>query len=233
MPRSNRRIIRADTMPRTIRQTSDGVQFAGVRVLVRELPAIGRLDVPGGFDHFCFCYWPSQKNPDRMTFQRKNVEHADCTEGSPLLISPEQPFQCEWKKMEAVVANFQLKPAFLEEAAASLRVDPRQLYESPVRIVALDEPLESLCRLLMQEVVGGCKYGSSFFESLSRALAITLVQRLVQMRPTLPRDPRIERAVRFIEQHFQKKISLKELASVAGLSSYHFLRTFHSTVDSV
>jgi len=72
-----------------------------------------------------------------------------------------------------------------------------------------------------------------FFESLSRALAITLVQRLVQMRPTLPRDPRIERAVRFIEQHFQKKISLKELASVAGLSSYHFLRTFHSTVDSV
>jgi hypothetical protein len=151
-----------------------------------------------------------------MTFQRKNTAHAERTEGSPLFISPNQPFQCEWKKMEAVVANFQLQPAFLEEAAASLRVDPRRLYESPAQIVALDEPLESLCRLLMQEVAGGCRYGSSFFESLSRALAITLVQRLAHAQPTLPRDPRIERTVRFIERHFQKKISLKEIVGSRG-----------------
>jgi AraC family transcriptional regulator len=206
------------------------VQFGGVRVLVRELPAVGELDVPGGLDHFCFCYWPRPEEADQMTFQRKDLEGADRTEGSPLFITPDQPFQCEWKKMEAVVANFQLRPAFLEEAADLLRVDPRRLYESAVRIVALDEPLESLCRLLMQEVAGGCKYGTSFFESLSRALTIALVQRLTSARPTSPRDPRIERTVRFIDRHFQKKISLKELAGVAGLSSYHFLRTFHSTV---
>jgi AraC-like DNA-binding protein len=129
-----------------------------------------------------------------------------------------------------VVANFQLQPAFLEEAAGLLRVDFRRLNESAVRIVALDEPLESLCRFLMQEVAGGCKLGSSFFESLSRALAAALVQRLVPTPPALGPDPRIERAVRFIEQHFQEKISLKKVAEVAGINPYHFLRAFSATV---
>jgi transcriptional regulator GlxA family with amidase domain len=154
----------------------------------------------------------------------------DLTEATPLFISPGRPFRCQWKKIETVVANFQFQPAFLEEAAALLHVDSRLLYESAARIVALDEALESLCRLLMQEAAGGCKHGSSFFESLSRALAIALVQRLVPALPALVRDPRIERAVRFIERHFQEKISVKEIAKVARLSSYHFLRAFSATV---
>jgi AraC-like DNA-binding protein len=228
MPLSKRRIIRTDTMPHTIRQTSDAVQFGGLRVLVRELPAVGELDVPRGLDHFCFCYWPRPDWP--MILRQGNTGLADSTEGSPLFIAPAWPFQCEWEKIETVVANFQLQPAFLEEAAGLVRVDFRRLYESAARIVALDEPLESLCRLLMQEVAGGCKLGSSFFESLSRALAVALVQRLVPTRPALSRDPRIERAVRFIEQHFQEKVSLKKVAEVASLSPYHFLRAFSATV---
>jgi len=215
-------------MPRTIRQTSDALQFGGLRVLVRELPAVGELDVPGGLDHFCFCYWP--RSNGSMILQQSNGELADPTEGSPLLVAPGWPFQCEWEKIEAVVANFQLQPAFLEEAAALLRVDFRRLYESAARLIALDEPLESLCRLLMQEVTGGCQHGSSFFESLSRALAVALVQRLVPTRPALARDPRIERAVRFIEQHFREKIFLKEVAEIAALSPYHFLRAFTASV---
>lgn len=223
-----RRIIRTDTMPRTIRQTSDAVQFGGLRVLVRELPAVGQLDMPGGLDHFCFCYWPRPDGP--MILRQGNRELADSTEGSPLLIAPVWPFQCEWKKIETVVANFQFQPAFLEEAAGLLHVDFRRLHEPAVRIVALDEPLESLCRLLMQEVAGGCKLGSSYFEGLSRALAAALIQHLIPTQPALGRDPRIERAVRFIEQHFQEKISLKKVAEVAGISPYHFLRAFSATV---
>lgn len=69
-----------------------------------------------------------------MILQQKDGDLADPTEGSPLFISPGWPFQCEWKKIETVVANFQLKPAFLEEAAALLRVDFRRLYESLVPV---------------------------------------------------------------------------------------------------
>jgi AraC family transcriptional regulator len=228
MPPRNRRILRTDTMPRTIRQTSDAMQFGGLRVLVRELPAAGELDVPGGLDHFCFCYWP---RPDgAMILQQKNGKLGDLTEGSPLFIAPGWPFQCEWQKIETVVANFQLQRAFLEEAATLLRVEFRRLYKSAVLVVSLDEPLESLCRLLMQEVATGCKHGSSFFESLSRALAVALVQRLFPTRPALARDPRIERAVRFIDEHFQEKISLKQVAEIANLSPYHFLRSFTATI---
>jgi AraC family transcriptional regulator len=228
MARRNRCIIRTGTMPGTIRQTNDGMQFGGLRVLVREPPAVGELDVPSELDHFCFRCWPRLEEP--ITFQPEGAEHAALTEASSLFITPGRPFQCEWKKIETVIANFQFQPAFLEEAAALLCVDSRRLYESAVRIVALDEPLESLCRLLMREAAGGCKHGSSFFESLSWALAVALVQRLVPVPPALVRDPRIERAVRFIERHFQEKISLKEIAEVARLSPYHFLRTFSATI---
>jgi hypothetical protein len=203
MPTRNRRVTRTDTMPRTIRQTSDALQFGGLRVLVRELPAVGNLDVPGGLDHFCFCYWPRPNGS--MILQQKNGGPANPSEGAPLLIAPGWPFQCEWKKIEAVVANFQLQPAFLEEAAALLRVDSRRLCESAVRIVSLDDTLESLCRLLMKEVTGGCIHGSSFSEALSRALAIALVQRLIPIRAALAPDPRIERAMSFIDRHFQRK----------------------------
>jgi len=228
MPPQNRRILPTDTMPRSIRRTSDAMQFGGLRVLVRELPAVGELDVPGGLDHFCFCYWP--RADGSIAFQPQNGQNANPVQGSPLLITPGRPFQCEWQKMEAVIANFQLQPAFLEEAATLLRIDFRRLYESAARVVPADEPLASLCQLLMQEVEGGCQHGSSFFEALSRALAVALVRRLVPTRPILVRDLRIDRASRYIEQNFQEKISLKRLAEVAGLSPYHFLRAFRAAV---
>jgi len=54
-----------------------------------------------------------------------------------------------------------------------------------------DEDLESLCRILMREVEGGCKHGSSFFEALNRALATAILKRLIRTRPRLQRDARI------------------------------------------
>jgi hypothetical protein len=52
---------------------------------------------------------------------------------------------------------------------------------------------------------GGYKHGSSFFESLSRALAIALVQRLVPVPSALLRDPRIERTVRLSDGISRKR----------------------------
>src|SRR5262249_31671134 len=52
----------------------------------------------------------------------------------------------------------------------------------------------------------------------------------ISIQQHLPNDPRIERAIQFIEHHFQDKVSLKDLAGVAGLSPYHFQRMFRSLV---
>jgi len=134
----------------------------------------------------------------------------------------------EWKGAEGIVANFHFHPAFVEEIAASLRLDLRQL--SPMMMLVTDEPLESLCRILMREVEGGCKHGSGFFEALNRGLTAAILKRLIPSRTALQRDPRIERAVQFLEQNFRDNISIDQVARVAGLSRYHFFRMFHLAV---
>jgi AraC-like DNA-binding protein len=210
-----------ENVPR--RQLGADPLFRGLCVSVRKSPYIVDFDVPIRLDHFCFCYWPRPAP--------RSSEAVDGVFGAAVLlfIPPGQLSSREWKKIGTAIANFQFQPAFLEEVAASLRIDSRRLYQSAVRKLPLDELLESLCRLLLQEATEGCQHGSSFFESLARTLAVALIQRLVPEPPAV-RDPRISQAIRFIELHFQEKISLKEMSEAACLSPYHFVRAFSASV---
>jgi AraC-like DNA-binding protein len=175
-----RPIDRAEFLPHTTRFTSDKLQFGGLRVLMREVPSTGELDLPAGINHFWLAYRPVEL-PQRMEVEFK--------EG---------------------------------------------LVEQPLRHeVALEEPLEGLCRLLTREVETGCRRGTGYFEGLSQALASALVQRLGRSHPAR-RDLRIEHAVRLLEQRCREKVSLEEVAQAAGFSDQthltrHFRRAFGQT----
>ena len=43
-------------------------------------------------------------------------------------------------------------------------------------------------------------------------------------------DPRLERAMRFFDQRFAERVTMKEAARVAGLSPDHFVEVFRSAV---
>jgi AraC family transcriptional regulator len=43
-------------------------------------------------------------------------------------------------------------------------------------------------------------------------------------------DPRLERAMRFFDQRFAERVTMKEAARVAGLSSDHFVEVFRSAL---
>ena len=133
-------------------------------------------------------------------------------------------------RAQGLVADFEFHPAFLEEVAALLRLDPASLYQTMMQKVSIDEPLESLCRLLMQEVEQGCPHGSAFFEPLSRALAAALVRRVAVARPVAGRDWRIERAVRLYKQQHRQRMSMEEAVRATGLSRYQFFRRFRAAV---
>jgi AraC-like DNA-binding protein len=225
---AGRRIDLGNSLKSSIRQTSDCQNFAGSRVLIRELPSIFEADHSCGISHYFFGYRPTADEPGKTVFTCLDT---NCT----LVPKHDGPFiaagaRCaiEWKGAEGIVANFHFHPLFIEEIATSLRLDLGQL--SPMRRLVMDDPLESLCRILMREVEGGCKHGSSFFEALNRALATTILKRLIPTRPAFQRDARIERAVQFLEQNFRDNISIDRVARVAGLSRYHFFRMFHLSV---
>ncbi|HMB27190.1 MAG TPA: AraC family transcriptional regulator, partial [Blastocatellia bacterium] len=48
--------------------------------------------------------------------------------------------------------------------------------------------------------------------------------------PTIRDERRIATAVRFIELHFRRPLSLEELSALVDISPYHFLRTFKQVI---
>jgi AraC family transcriptional regulator len=225
----HRRIDLAEILPHTIRRTSDHVNFVGARVLVRELPSVGGAEVPAGINHFWLGYRPPEE-PGRMVVEYKGTNFTHVADRSLLFMAPGTRFTCEWKGAEGAVMHIQFRPAFLEEVAVSLRVDAKRLHQSAMQEVRLDEALAGLCRVLMREVETGCRLGSAFFEAVSRALALSLVQRLGLACPAVRRDQRVAKAISFIEQHFQERVSLNAVARAACLSPYYFLRLFRAVV---
>jgi AraC family transcriptional regulator len=187
------------------------------------------MEVLAGINHFWLVYRPPEE-PGRMVVEYKDMDFIHVADRSLLFMAPGARFRCEWKRAEGVVMDIQFRPAFLEEVADCLRVDARRLRQPPLQEVTLDEPLAGLCRALMREVQAGCRHGSDFFQAISRALAFALVQRLGSARLSLRRDERVAKAIHFIDQHFQERVSLKEVARAACLSPYHFSRLFRTVV---
>ena len=212
----------AETLPHTIRETSDHVQFGGMRVLVRELPAMGWVDVSGGISHYWLGYTPPQTANERAPATKRSGRALH----PPLFLAVGTRHMDEWQGAEALTAHFQFQPAFLEQSAKALAIDPRRLQRLGRQEVRLEGALESLCSCLMHEVKVGCPHGTAFFEALSRALALALVRRLAEVERPLEPDPRIELAIEFLERNYQDPIGLKQVAQVVGLSPFHFLRAF-------
>jgi AraC-like DNA-binding protein len=213
--------------PTTRRRGGDGVQFGGLRVLVRQPPSDGATqEADSRFKHFLLIH-PSPKAEAR----RMAAEFQDADSGHHLLFAaPGVCHPAAWEHHERPVARFEFQPAFLEAAAISLRVDPRALYHTQVQEVTLDGPLETLCSLVAQEAEQGCPHGLGFFEALSCALAVALVRRVAPVWAARPRDLRVERAVQLLEHRFRERVSMAEAARAAGLSRCHFLRAFRASV---
>ncbi|MGH9755949.1 MAG: AraC family transcriptional regulator, partial [Blastocatellia bacterium] len=67
--------------------------------------------------------------------------------------------------------------------------------------------------------------------SLTRALCTFMSRSSYSMNGLTIRDERqIATAVRFIDLHFRRPLSLEELSALVGIISYHFLRTFKQVV---
>jgi transcriptional regulator GlxA family with amidase domain len=97
----------------------------------------------------------------------------------------------------------------------------------------LDDSLESLCRLLTNEVDEGCKCGPKFLEQVTRAFGIAIVRQLAARQVAGTRsglDGRIERAIQFIQENFRGRISVADMARAASLSTFHFSRRFSSAI---
>jgi AraC-like DNA-binding protein len=154
------------------------------------------------------------------------------TPGSLLLGDADESFECSHEHgCGDRCVSFNYEPAFFERLAAdaagkgaSLKFPVHRLPELP-----------SLIPLAAEAQLGLHLPRSVNFEELALELAGRVLTTLdgapVSVKgPTIRDERRIATAVRFIELHFRQPLSLEELSALAGISPYHFLRTFKQVV---
>jgi len=147
--------------------------------------------------------------------------------GSLLLGNAGQPFECthDHAAGDRCLA-FQLDPGYFERLAADAGVTPRfHLNRLP--------PLRALSPFVARALAGLESSAAVAWEELGIHLA-TRAARLLAGMPDDTRGPtpaalaRVTPIVRAIDGHPAAPVTLTGLARDAGLSPYHFLRTFES-----
>jgi AraC family transcriptional regulator len=135
--------------------------------------------------------------------------------------------------------SFQFAPAYFEELAATAA--GRSGYRFPVGVLpANDALLPMLTAVEAIAAVGDAGPGSAMqamqLDELAAAVAEAVLGVMAGVGRSLPpsvaaRDAqRISEVLRYLELHADEPLVLDELAEVAGLSKYHFLRTFRGVV---
>jgi AraC-like DNA-binding protein len=162
------------------------------------------------------------------TFQyRSRQGSAVLVPGSVLLGNPGTCFECghEHGHGDRCLA-FHCTPDFLDNIASGVAGARRTSF--PVSSLP---PLRQLMPVLAEAEAARDNRDASAFEELAVRLAGAVIALLSQATfisrpPSLHDERRITAAVRRIEAHADERLSLRNLARDAGLSPYHFLRTF-------
>ena len=165
------------------------------------------------------------------TFQyRSPVGQATMTPGSVLLGNPDEPFVCGHDHGAGDrCLSFSYSRQFVEEIASGIRGRPaRQAFRVP------HLPPMSASTPLVARASAGLLAGT---DAAWEELALVAVARALELaslhhgrRGAIPPavEARVTRVVRLIERGpGDEPFTLQRLAREAGLSPYHFLRTFH------
>ena len=127
-------------------------------------------------------------------------------------------------------------PALIRQRANDLELKCVPEFEN--RWAFQDEQLRLLISEMEREMSSGWAMGSLYGDSLSTAFAIALVKKCGQPVLGSPQlkgglsPARLRRVLSYIHENFQRDIRLGELANIAGLSDYHFARSFRQTTGA-
>ena len=149
------------------------------------------------------------------------------TPGSLLLGGAGGCYTCEHEHGEGDrCIAFHFEPGFFEEVAAA--AGARRMSFGCNSLPAL----RSLAPLIARAAVAADSRLPESFEELALELAGAALRESREYRapPVSKRDERRVAAVaRFMEERFSEPLALNDLARLAGLSPYHFLRVFRAT----
>jgi AraC-like DNA-binding protein len=161
------------------------------------------------------------------TFQyRSRAGHALMTAGSLMLGSPEQCFECGHEHAEGDrCVSFWYAPDYFDRLAADAGLVGRHAFSIP-RI----PPVRALAPLVAAAATNIMDAAHAPWNEIAVELAgraVTLAAGMTdRYRPPINAEARVTRVVRSLDQAPHACFTLDQMAREAGLSPYHFLRTF-------
>jgi AraC family transcriptional regulator len=142
------------------------------------------------------------------------------------------PVELELEDAESITAT--VDPSFFKAVVSQSGVDRLELPDHLPR--AADPQVAWLLMTMWDELRMNCPGGRMFGELLTSALAVHLVRRYAMIPSSLQQSlnklpyklpSSVLRQIReYVESHLDEEVRLCQLAQLAGLSPYHFLRSF-------
>ena len=168
-------------------------------------------------------HYPHPARSERAFAGRQQSETLN--DGDIVLIPAGVPHANRWDqpgRFSAVIFEPARLAALLPEANQSLELLPQFTFWDPL--------VRQLILALEQQVLTAQSGSSLYADSLSTALAAHLLTHYSPRAKAEPEPPscptRIRRATAFIEDNFQRNLTLAEIASAAHSSQFHFARLF-------
>lgn len=161
------------------------------------------------------------------TFQyRSRAGHALMTPGSLMLGSPGQCFECGHEHAEGDrCVSFWYSPQYFERLAADAGLVNRHVFDIP-RI----PPVRTLAPAVAAAAANIMDAAQAPWNEIGAdlaGLAVALAKGMsVPYRSPVNAEARVTRVVRLLDVSPQASFTLDHMAREAGLSPYHFLRTF-------
>jgi len=144
------------------------------------------------------------------------------------------PIRWEWKgKLNFLLVT--LDPAFLDRVA-------RETFGKDAAPVHLwhedgkhDPLINNIASALIREMLAADNGTRVFTRSLASVLSVHLIRNYAQGMPAAPQpvhgpNRAVSAAVRFIREHYAEQISLADIGTAAGMSSFHLTRVFKRTM---
>jgi len=164
----------------------------------------------------------------RGSLDRPGIAQELMTPGSLLLGNAGQLFECGHEHgLGDRCLSFRYSRDYFERVAADAGISRGQRKFGRLRL----PPLEHLSPVIARACAGLVRASQTLWEELNVQLAAEAVKLAHGLAARVNEVPpstvaRVTRTVRMIERHADNELPLGSLAREAGLSPYHFLRTF-------
>jgi AraC family transcriptional regulator len=201
--------------------------------LVMEKHRLGAVAIPV-HEHDTFCLHLQTSGPVEMDWHssgRSGRVHSAA--GNLIFLTPGTRDSLLWHgPSQRIVTSIQ--PALLRQAAEQMEL--KGLYDFENQWSFQDEQLRLLLTEMDREMTAGWPMGALYGDLLGMSLSIALLRKYGQTSSALVplkgglSQPRLRQVLAYIEENLDREIRLQALAELAGLSPFHFARSFRQSL---